>query len=437
MANLFKALFTGIIFSCYFFPFEFSFMPGMNTKMALAVIGLILLSIQWAKEKGMLIRKDILIVNTWAVVFSLFSLFSVTYNNTTDYVYATYIVKMWVWLSGAYTILSLIRVVHKRISIHLIFHYMAWACAVQALLGILIDNVPVVQNIVDTYIIQDINFLHKTGRLYGIGAYFDTAGIRFSCALLALGYLLAHSVSRYWYIGYWILFVLIVVLGNMMSRTTTVGMILAVVYVGIKNFSLNMYMTASKMRIFAMVAVLLISVSIFLYYGYNHLPVVRNYLQYGFEIFFNLVNRGDLISNSTNRLQQMVVFPDNLKTWLIGDGWFENPDNPGSFYKYTDVGYLRFIFYCGSIGLTIFVLFFAYCTYALIRKWKEDTLFYLFMFVLALLVWIKISTDIFCMYALLLLLNGQGNCIHSKLFNDISYDTQENTLLLAERRPVS
>lgn len=431
MINLFKAVFTGIVFSCYFFPFEFAFMPGINTKMVLAVIGLMLLAVQWAKEKSMTTVRDMLVVSVWAAVFSLFSFFSVTYNNTTDYAYATYIVSMWVWLSGAYAVLSLIRVVHGRISIQLVFHYMAWVCAAQSVLGIVIDNVPSIQSIVDEYILQDIQFLHKTNRLYGIGASFDTAGIRFSCALLGLSYLLTHNVSRYWNIVYWMLFAVIAVLGNIMSRTTTVGLLLAVVYIIIKNFSFNIQLTASKLRMVTTVIIVAFGLSIFLYYGYNHLPMVKYYMEYGFEAFFNYANSGEFTTSSTDKLQLMVVWPDNIKTWLIGDGWFDNPNDPGSFYKYTDVGYLRLIFYCGSIGLAIFMLFFAYCTYALIRKWRVEALLFTFMFVLALVVWVKISTDIFCVYVLLMLLEKQGDSIQEKLFSDTSHDTQENTLLLA------
>lgn len=431
MINLFKAVFTGIVFSCYFFSFEFAFMPGINTKMVLAVIGLMLLVVQWAKEKSMTTAKDMLVVSVWAAVFSLFSFFSVTYNNTTDYAYATYIVSMWVWLSGAYAVLSLIRVVHGRISIQLVFHYMAWVCAAQSVLGIVIDNVPSIQSIVDEYILQDIQFLHKTNRLYGIGASFDTAGIRFSCALLGLSYLLTHNVSRYWNIVYWMLFAVIAVLGNIMSRTTTVGLLLAVVYIIIKNFSFNIQLTASKLRMVTTVIIVAFGLSIFLYYGYNHLPMVKYYMEYGFEAFFNYANSGEFTTSSTDKLQLMVVWPDNIKTWLIGDGWFDNPNDPGSFYKYTDVGYLRLIFYCGSIGLAIFMLFFAYCTYALIRKWRVEALLFTFMFVLALVVWVKISTDIFCVYVLLMLLEKQGDSIQEKLFSDTSHDTQENTLLLA------
>lgn len=344
-------------------------------------------------------------ISTVAGIFSLFSLFSVVYNDTTDYTYASYIVKMWVWLSGAYAVLSLIRQVHGEVSIRQVFHYMACVCAVQALLGIVIDSVPVIQGWVDTYIAQNTELFHKTKRLYGIGAGFDTAGIRFSCALLGLGYLLTHRVSDKQTMWYWGLFFTIGILGNIMSRTTTVGLVLALLYMAFTHFSLNIQLDSSKMKSFIHSILLAGVVAGITYYCYHHFPVFRNNLQYGFEGFVNWYETGDWNTSSTSRLQKMFILPDNLKTWLIGDGWFDNPDEPGGFYKYTDIGYLRFIFYCGCIGLSLFVSFFICCTVILFRKWKEDRFFLLLLFLLKLIVWVKISTDIFLVYALLLLLD--------------------------------
>lgn len=405
MIDLLKAVLTGIAFSGYYFPFEFTFLPGINTKMILAVVGMVLLVLQWLKERDARISPMFLTISVWAAVFSLASLFSVTYNNTTDYVYASYIIKVWVWLSGAYTILYLIREMHEEVSFRLVFHYMAWVCAIQSLLAILIDNVPVLQDWVDAYISQDAEFLHKTKRLYGIGASFDTAGIRFSCALLGLGYLLTHKVSDKQNIWYWVLFLIISILGNIVSRTTTTGLIIALLYMIFSNFSLNIRLDSSKMKFFINSILLITVVLGITYYCYHQFPIFRNNLQYGFEGFFNWYKTGDWTTSSTTRLQNMFVLPDNLKTWLIGDGWFANPYEPGAFYKYTDIGYLRFIFYCGCIGLSLFVSFFIFCTFILFRKWKEGRFFLLMLFLLELIVWIKISTDIFVVYALLLLLD--------------------------------
>ena len=56
----------------------------------------------------------------------------------------------------------------------------------------------------------------------------------------------------------------------------------------------------------------------------------------------------------------MVVWPEVLRTWVIGDGYFENQRNDrnyigsattAGYYMGTDIGYLRFLFYFGVIGL--------------------------------------------------------------------------------------
>ena len=419
MIVLLKQIFVGIVFSCYYFPFEFTFLPGINTKMVLAVIGIMLLSFHWIGERNNSVNRDFISISLWAMAFSLFSLFSVVYNNTTDTVYVTYIVKMWVWYSAAYTVLCLIRKVHGKIYIQQVFHYMAWVCAVQSVLGIHIDNVPVLQQEVDSLILQDIAFLHKTHRLYGIGAYFDTAGIRFSCALLGLGYLLTHKTyenSEKWY---WGLFLIIGISGNVMSRTTTIGLVISVMYMMVANYSLRASINASKMKRItnAMIIVGLLAGAIFYFYNAN--SVFRDYLQYGFEVFFNWYGSNDWSTSSTDKLQQMVVFPDNMKTWLIGDGWFSHPDYQNAFYKFTDVGYLRFIFYCGTVGLGLFILFFINCTYLVCCKGRKNAFFFVLILLIQLIVWIKISTDIFVVYALLLLLDKhepieQGGVLTSK-----------------------
>lgn len=92
-----------------FFPFEFTFLPGANTKMVMAGIGLIILIVQLARQGQSLINKDIFNLAIMAGVVSLIGFFSVIWNDTHDYTYATYIVSMLVWLSGAYVVIQAIK----------------------------------------------------------------------------------------------------------------------------------------------------------------------------------------------------------------------------------------------------------------------------------------------------------------------------------------
>ena len=433
MINLLKAIFVGIVFSMYYFPFELVALPGLNTKMVLAVFGAV--CFVWNRIKNgrkLTMDSGFVWIYCWALLFSLFSFASVAYNTTDDYAYATYIVSMIVWLSGAYAIVSLIRAVHGSAGMRLIFHYMVWVCAVQSVLGIMIDNIPSLQMFVDSVVSQNVEYLHKTHRLYGIGAYFDTAGIRFSCALLGLGWLLTHGVSSMWRKWYWLLFAVIVILGSVMSRTTVVGLGLSLVYMLIQRFRDSDTALVDDMKKVMPVVVSLAVLAIVVYSAYSAMPGFRRYFEYGFEGFINFFETGDWSTSSTDRLQSMVVFPDNAKTWLIGDGWFDDPLGRG-FYMFTDVGYLRLIFYCGLMGLSMFIIFFMTCTWTLMKRYRSDRMLFVLMFILVLAVWVKISTDIFLVYALLLLLDVEDNVVTESIFDEIGDDTESDTLLLAER----
>jgi len=68
----------------------------------------------------------------------------------------------------------------------------------------------------------------------------------------------------------------------------------------------------------------------------------------------------------------------------------------------TDVGYLRFIYYCGLVGLFVFSTFFIYLSAVCYKKFpKERDLFFL-LAVLVFVIWLKVSTDIFLVYAIFL-----------------------------------
>ena len=44
--------FTLLVVSFYFFPFQFRFLSAVNTKMALAALGLVILGIQLARNRN-------------------------------------------------------------------------------------------------------------------------------------------------------------------------------------------------------------------------------------------------------------------------------------------------------------------------------------------------------------------------------------------------
>ena len=82
MIRLISVLLVGAIVSMYFFPFEFVFLPGVNTKMAMAAIGLVILGFELPRQKESIIRSDLLVLSFIATIVSLICYFAVVYNNT-------------------------------------------------------------------------------------------------------------------------------------------------------------------------------------------------------------------------------------------------------------------------------------------------------------------------------------------------------------------
>ena len=76
------------------------------------------------------------------------------------------------------------------------------------------------------------------------------------------------------------------------------------------------------------------------------------------EIFRNFLDRGNFHSDSVNSLTTMYVLPENIETYVYGAGkYFESDTSDLAFYMYTDVGYLRLLFYSGMGSVFLFVLF--------------------------------------------------------------------------------
>lgn len=403
-----------ILTSFYFFPFEFTFLPGINTKMAIAGIGLVILIIQLARGRKSIIDRDFFQLSLIAGLVSLIGFFAVTWNDTYDYTYATYIVSMWVWLSGAYVVTQAITKLHGHISVELVCNYLIVVCVVQCLIAFTMTQYPPLKNFVDSFL-GSTGFMGKMeDRMYGIGACLDVAGSRFSVVLvMIISLLLKFSVSdKKKYIGlYLVAFFVITIIGNMMSRTTTVGLMVALAYLFYASRIYTFRIDSGMRQVLAWFVGILCAVILLVTYGYYTNPGFQENLRFGFEGFFSLVEKGRWEVHSNEILQNMYVFPDNLKTWFIGDGYFDNPyyTDPyytgpkiGGFYKGTDVGYLRFIFYFGLMGLIVFSLFMCKVAKVCMNRFTSYRSLFFVILLLNFAVWFKVSSDIFLVFALFL-----------------------------------
>lgn len=411
MAKILAMIFTGIIVSFYYFPFEFSFLPGINTKMGLAVVGIFLAIINLHGKREIRFPDNLFRIEALAILVSVVGFISVVINNTPDYAYATYFVSMTVWLSGAYAVCSLIKAVHQRITINHITLYIASVCVVQCILALLIDSNVLVKSFVDSYIMQDQALLNEVERLYGVGASLDTAGVRFSASLILLVYYINHNKARMGNVS--IAFIIMVyvwvaVVGNMVARTTIVGVSLSLLYAIMTFKPTNV--SLSFFRVVRAVLIILVVVIPLSKYLYVSNQQFHDLSRFAFEGFFSLAETGEWEIDSNEKLKTMIVFPDNAKTWIMGDGYFENPYytdptyvgyQPGGYYMGTDIGYLRFIFYFGLLGLFAFAYFMVSVARECIKLLPYNKMLILYILALGFIIWLKVATDVFLVFALL------------------------------------
>ena len=411
MAKFLAVIFTTIITSFYFFPFEFTFLPGVNTKMAMAVVGILISAYRLCVKRDTVIPKNVFIVSLLAGIVSLIGLVSITYNNTVDYAYASYLISMWVWLSAALVICTLIESVHGKLSVPLICHYLIAVSVTQCILALLIDFNPAVKNVVDTYISQDQEFLNRVERIYGIGAWLDVAGSRFSACLIMIAYLVYQAkekltTKQIW--AYFIAYAVLVVVGNMMARTTSVGIAVSIFFYLVIIKPWNTSLSQSSLKLLKNFLLLLMVVIPIVYVLYTTNDQFYKLFRFAFEAFFNYVEKGEFETSSTNRLQTMYVFPETLKTWIIGDGYFSKPDTDpyyfgkleGGYYMGTDVGYLRFIFFFGVPGLIAFASFIIYSAQTVMGKLPNYKTMFALLLLSNFIIWLKVATDLFLIFAL-------------------------------------
>ena len=106
MIRILQILLAFVVTNFFFWPFETTALPGINTKMMLAVLGLLFAALEFGKRKDMEIPRELVFLFLLAGAVSLASLISITLNQTPDSTYVSYVISFSVWLSAAFATCS-------------------------------------------------------------------------------------------------------------------------------------------------------------------------------------------------------------------------------------------------------------------------------------------------------------------------------------------
>lgn len=418
MKRFLLSIFTVLLVSGLIFPFSFTFFPSQNTKNMMAAAGMVIFVLDLViKRKRISAEKGTILVFIMAFAVAFMALFTMIYHNTSDSTYVSYPFSLVLWLCGGYTCIKMMKANHGYASVSLVSQYLTAVAVMQCTIALMIDNIPAFENWVNSWMFMGREYWATSGRLYGVGCGLDVAGVRFSCIVLMLSHLCYEAGcerDRKKLAVCLICFAAIAVVGNMIARTTLVGVGAALV------LWIMLSLIPSKKAVMDMGVVwgwfimIVAAASILCSTLYKSNEKVRDNLRFGFEGFFSLVEKGYWETTSNNTLKDMVVWPDNPGTWIFGDGYMLDPadvedyliknDVAGDYvYMGTDIGYCRFIFYFGIVGLAVFIIYFAVAAAACGARAPSKKICFFMLWVINMVVWAKVTTDVFAVLSIFLL----------------------------------
>lgn len=303
---------------------------------------------------------------TYIALF-IFALIVVVLNGTFDFSYVIIIANMLLILCSAFFILFLIKP-HRR-KFHFICDMILMCVFIQEIISVLMYIIPSFYatmvsyiQVADTY--SEIMYKELISfRIIGIGNMGWAAGANYGFSLLLLttipfvnnSFIYKHR----WF--YFVFIVLTIVIGVLSARTFLFFIPLAI-YLYCKNSGKKLVALAKLVRtliIYSIPLAIVLFVLIFLLIRYVDISIIEGTMAYAFEMFYNYSESGNFTANSLeDNMNFYKVIPDNLFTWILGDGLYVKD---GFYYKGVDAGYLRQLFFFGIIGILLYWM----CVYRL------------------------------------------------------------------------
>lgn len=354
-----------LLFLFFLYPVSLKALPSLSSRIVLGIIGFGIFLIRINKvhhNYKFNISVDLLKILSLLLLIMLISLTSIAYNNTNDLEFVKYPVSIFIGFFSAYLICILLKYTNNNFNQKLLIKYIIYAVALQCILSILISSSSEFKNLVYSILyLEERRYMKieqfQDSRIIGFGRSFFDAGIYCGMGLILISYLIKYqTLSKGRLFNLLILYLIIFITGMMMARTTLVGTFFSILLLLIPN---NYNLSLSKKKAGFLIGLIIVP-TVLLLAIYLFIPDIFKSLEYlihfAFELFFNFFETGKLETTSSNATLRMFKLPEHLKTWIIGDGrWVA--DNGISYYMFTDIGYMRLLFYFGLLGTGSFFIY--------------------------------------------------------------------------------
>ena len=357
-------------FYVYLFPFK---IYGFEPRLILLFIFFI---IYCKVGNGLVARipKRILKFFLIPIIIAFWSVLCITYNGTSDISFVIYPFQVLYLFALSYAVFYILKFFHGYIDEILIIKYIIATLVVSAIIAILMYVNPTICSFL--FELQGIDIesremlLYFGTRLIGLGCFFFGGGLIYGLGLIFVVLLLLKQTSGPTKMAMVVLYIFLFLVGTFVARTCLIGAAISFLLLAINLFKLRIKKNLIRIFLRFVSSIVFFFVAIVFIYNTNSY-IKDNYSQivdFGFELFLNYFEEGELKTESTEGLKTLYIWPDKISTYIIGDGRFIG-DTDVTYYKNTDVGYLRLIYYFGIVGM--FLLFMQ--QYYILRELRSST----------------------------------------------------------------
>jgi hypothetical protein len=337
---------------------------------------------------------------------------SLLINNTTDIKFVSYMFSQIAVLFASYFVVKTFKKMKYKLNFEILVKLIINVTFIQSVIALSMFLMPDLKEFLlglENLTTKELSRINSFSgfRIYGVGSSKTfLAGVFNGYALILIAILFRlyrFSLKELSFLS--LKFSIILFVGMMMARTTIVGALIAIIIILMPR-DLKAMLTIVRKRI------LFFTIALFIPAGVTGILFIitpafeilaGEALRFGFEMFINLNESGRFETESTTELIKLYVFPNNIQTYLIGDGYFADPIKISSYYMGTDVGYLRLIYYFGVIGLSCYLAMQIYLIVKAYSVFNIEKGLYVFIIVYFMILNLKGFTDLLAVHIIFIM----------------------------------
>ena len=345
------------------FPINFVFLPSFaSTRLILAFLGSVIWFLDLVRKRKIYYYKflTVFFITFLISIWSVLSTFVLSSGN--DYTFVKLPVTIAVMYFSSYLCISTINVFYSEVNFNVVTKYFIYAILLQSLIVVIqfvnpeiASLISQIQRLTERQVNISTSQLEDGSRFIGFGLLFYTASFFYGTALILIAFQLKYkSMTQVSKISSLLIYLVIFFIGMGLARSTIIGFASSLIVFIFPIKSVKSIINITFKFIISIILTILtifIIIKIFPTFTKSLEALINN----AFDFVIAYINTGKLSSESASGTIDYFIFPNDIRTYLVGTGLYETYFSKGD-YNYSDVGYLRLLYYFGIPGMILFLI---------------------------------------------------------------------------------